>query len=100
MLSKYKKIYQTSIGETALQTCKKWEGCNQKGGGDFTIQYLLCGDTVPSVYTFEDLPGNGGDIAYYTLLIDFDGYPCVVEDSVILIAGNEHTFGPVYGEDC
>ena len=93
MLSKYKKIYQTSIEETALQTCKKWKGFNYKGGRTFTINYTLCGDTVPSVYTFEDLPGNGGDIAYYTCLTDFDEYPCVV-------APVPNIFSAVYGEDC
>ena len=99
MVSKYKKLYQVST-DTISKTCREWIGFEYKGNGTFTINYTLCGDTVPSVYTFEDLPGNGGDIAYYTLLIDFYEYPCVVEDSVILITGNEDTFSPVYGEDC
>ena len=102
MVSKYKKIYQTSVDELT-QTCRQWVGFTYKGAGIFTIEYILCGATEPNQYVVN-LPGNGGDTAYYDLTHDptFDesGVPCVVEGSVIKITPVPNIFTPEYGNPC
>ena len=102
MVSKYKKLYQVST-DTISETCREWIGFTYKGGGDFTIQYLLCGDTVPSVYTFENLPGDGGADVYYDITSDLtfeENIPCVIEGSVIKITPVPNIFTPEYGNPC
>lgn len=98
MVSKYKKLYQVST-DTISKTCREWIGFEYKGNGTFTINYTLCGETEPRQF-IVDLPGNGGDIAYYTCLTYFDEYPCVVEGSVIKIAPVPNIFSAAYGNPC
>ena len=102
MVSKYKKIYQTSVDELT-QTCRQWIGFTYKGDATFTINYTLCGETEPRQYII-DLPGNGGDTAYHGLTSDstFDesGVPCVVEGSVIKITPVPNRFSAAYGNSC
>ena len=101
MVSKYKKLYQVST-DTINETCREWIGFMYKGGGTFTINYTLCGETEPRQYII-DLPGNGGDTAYYNLTSDptFEaGIPCVVEGSVIKITPVPNIFSAAYGNPC
>ena len=101
MISKYKKIYQTSVDELT-QTCRQWVGFTYKGNGTFTINYTLCGETEPRQFIIN-LPGNGGDTAYYDLTHDptfEEGIPCIVEGSVIKITPVPNIFSAAYGEYC
>lgn len=98
MVSKYKKIYQTSVDELT-QTCRQWIGFTYKGDGIFTIEYILCGETEPRQFIIN-LPGNGGNDAYYNLTIEFEGIPCVIEGSVIKISPEANLFTPEYGNSC
>lgn len=102
MVTKYKKIYQTSVDEL-VQTCKQWIGLTYKGVGIYTIEYTLCGATEPSQIVLN-LPGNGGNDAYYDLTHDstFDesGVPCVVYGSVIKITPVPNLFTAAYGNPC
>ena len=99
MVSKYKKLYQVST-DAISETCREWIGFTYKGDGTFTINYTLCGETEPRQFII-DLPGNGGDVAYYNITGDFEaGIPCVVEGSVIKIAPVPNLFTPEYGNPC
>ena len=101
MVSKYKKLYQVST-DTISETCREWIGFTYKGNGTFTINYTLCGETEPRQYII-DLPGNGGDDAYYDITTDstFEaGVPCVVEGSGIRITPVPNQFTPAYGNPC
>ena len=101
MVSKYKKLYQVST-DTISKTCREWIGFEYKGNGTFTINYTLCGETEPRQF-IVDLPGDGGNVAYYNITGDFPdeaGTPCVVEGSVIKITPVPNIFIPAYGEYC
>ena len=99
MVSKYKKLYQVST-DTINETCREWIGFEYKGNGTFTINYTLCGETEPRQF-IVDLPGDGGNVAYYNITGDFEaGIPCVVEGSVIKITPVPNIFSAVYGNPC
>ena len=100
MVSKYKKIYQTSI-DIISAPCRQWIGFTYKGEATFTINYTLCGETEPRQYIIN-LPGDGGADVYYDITTDptFAGVPCVVEGSVIKITPLPNIFVAVYGEYC
>ena len=101
MVSKYKKIYQTSVDELT-QTCRQWVGFTYKGNATFTIEYTLCGETEPSQFIIN-LPGDGGNDVYYDLTIDptfEEGIPCIVEGSVIKISPVPNIFSAAYGNPC
>ena len=99
MVSKYKKLYQVST-DTISKTCREWIGFSYKGGGTFTINYTLCGETEPRQFIIN-LPGDGGDDVYYDITPTFEaGIPCVVEGSVIKITPLLNLFTPEYGNPC
>ena len=99
MVSKYKKLYQVST-DTISKTCREWIGFEYKGNGTFTINYTLCGETEPRQF-IVDLPGDGGNVAYYNITGAFEaGIPCVVEGSVIKIAPVPNIFSAAYGNPC
>ena len=99
MLAKYKKIYQTSI-DIISAPCRQWIGFTYKGDATFTINYTLCGETEPRKFIIN-LPGDGGNVAYYNITGDFEaGIPCVVEGSVIKISPEANLFEPAYGNPC
>ena len=101
MVSKYKKLYQVST-DAISETCREWIGFEYKGNGTFTINYTLCGETEPRQF-IVDLPGDGGNVAYYNITGDpiFEaGVPCVVEGSVIKISPEANLFEPAYGNPC
>ena len=101
MVSKYKKIYQTSV-DVLSTPCRQWIGFTYKGNATFTIEYTLCGETEPSQFVI-DLPGDGGNHVYYDLTTDppFEaGVPCVVEGSVIKITPVPNRFSAAYGNSC
>ena len=101
MVSKYKKIYQTSI-DIISAPCRQWIGFTYKGNATFTIEYTLCGETEPNQFIIN-LPGDGGNHVYYDITTDstFEaGIPCVVEGSVIKITPVPNQFGPAYGVYC
>ena len=101
MVSKYKKLYQTSI-DIISAPCRQWIGFNYKGYGTCTIEYTLCGETEPRQFIIN-LPGNGGGIAYHDIATDptfEEGIPCVVEGSVIKITPLPNIFIAEYGNPC
>ena len=101
MVSKYKKIYQTSVDELT-QTCRQWIGFTYKGNATFIIEYTLCGEINPSQFVIN-LPGDGGKDVYYDLTNDpqfKEGIPCIVEGSVIKISPEANLFTPEYGNSC
>ena len=101
MVSKYKKIYQTSVDELT-QTCRQWVGFTYKGNATFTIEYTLCGETEPRQFIIN-LPGDGGADVYYDITTNptFEaGVPCVVEGSVIKITPVLNIFTADYGNPC
>ena len=101
MVSKYKKLYQVST-DTISETCREWIGFMYKGGGTFTINYTLCGETEPRQFIIN-LPGDGGNYVHYDITTDptFEaGVPCVVEGSVIKITPVPNIFSAAYGNPC
>ena len=99
MVSKYKKLYQVST-DTINETCREWIGFTYKGNATFTINYTLCGETEPRQFIIN-LPGSGGNVAYYDITGDFEaGVPCVVEGSVIKITPVPNLFVAEYGNPC